>query len=167
MIRVRRYFQMAMLWMIASFGLTQEASAVTRFASEELAAAARLPALAGAVAARTRLDEAFAAQDVDAVAALFADDLIVNAPSNRVARKEQVLGFFRAGRMSYESGDTTIESLDAREDQVVIMGEEVLKPGSTAPNVGTIKRRFTDVWRKEADGRWRLTIRQATITSAE
>ena len=97
-----------------------------------------------------------------------AKDLIVNTPANRVARLEQVLGFFRAGRMNYESADTTIEALDTRKDQVVIMGEEVVKPRDTAANAGkTVRRRFTDVWRKDSDGKWRLTIRQATITSVE
>ena len=140
---------------------------MTEFTSNDVAAAAAQPAIAGVFAARTKLDEAFAAQDVDAVASLFTEDLVVNTPANRVARKQQVLGFFRAGRMNYEAADTTIELLDAREGHVVIMGEEILKPGRTAPGVDTIKRRFTDVWRKEPDQTWRLTIRQATITSTQ
>ena len=141
---------------------------MTKFASDEVASAARDPVAAGALAARQELDEAFAAQDVDAVTALCARDLVVNTPANLVARREQVLGFFRAGRMNYESADVTIEALDAREDQVVIMGKEVVKPRDTAPNSGkTVSRRFTDVWRRESDGKWRLTIRQATITSVE
>jgi ketosteroid isomerase-like protein len=46
------------------------------------------------------------------------------------------------------------------------MGEEVVEPRDTAANAGkTVRRRFTDVWRKEPDGRWRLTVRQATVTS--
>lgn len=139
-----------------------------KFASDEVAAAAKAPGAAEAMAAREKLDAAFAAQDIDAVSALAAKDLVVNTPANRVARREQVLGLFRAGRMNYESADETIESLDVRGDQVVIMGEEVVKPRDTAANAGkTVRRRFTDVWRKESDGRWRLTIRQATITSAE
>jgi ketosteroid isomerase-like protein len=49
-----------------------------------------------------------------------------------------------------------------------MMGEEVVKPKETAPHAGkTVRRRSTDVWRKESDGQWRLTIRQATITSVE
>ena len=139
-----------------------------KFASDEVAAAAKGPVAAEALAARQELDAAFAAQDVDAVSALCAKDLVVNTPANRVARLEQVLGFFKAGRMNYESVDVTIEALDARVDQVVIMGEEVVKPRDTAPNAGkTVGRRYTDVWRRESDGRWRLTIRQATITSVE
>jgi ketosteroid isomerase-like protein len=48
------------------------------------------------------------------------------------------------------------------------MGAEVVKPRDGAPNAGkTVRRRFTDVWRRDADGKWRLTIRHATITSIE
>lgn len=141
---------------------------MTKFASDQVASAATDPLAAEALAARDKLDEAFAAQDVDAVAALFAKDLIVNTPASRVARLERVLAFFRAGLMNYESADVTIEALDSREDHVVIMGEEVVKPRDTAANAGmTVTRRFTDVWRREFDGRWRLTIRQATITFVE
>jgi ketosteroid isomerase-like protein len=141
---------------------------MTTFASEEVAEAAKTGIAAAAVAARQRLDEAFAAQDADAVAELCAKDLIVNTPANRVARREQVLGFFKAGRMSYESADVTIEAVDARDDHVVIMGAEVVKPRETAPNAGkTVSRRFTDVWRRDSDGKWRLTVRQATIVLLE
>jgi ketosteroid isomerase-like protein len=145
-----------------------EGTALTKFASDDVAAAARVPGAAEALAARSALDEAFAAQDADAVAALCAKDLIVNTPANRVARLEQVLGFFRAGRMNYESVDVTIEAVDARKEQVVLMGEEVVKPRDAAANAGkTVTRRFTDVWQKEADGKWRLTIRHATITAVD
>jgi ketosteroid isomerase-like protein len=145
---------------------TQEAMAMIKFASDEVAMAAKDAIGAEALAARQKLDEAFAAQDIDTVSALCAKDLVVNTPANRVARRDAVLGFFRAGRMNYDSLETTIEALDARVDQVVIMGEEVVKPHDTAPNAGkTVGRRYTDIWRKESDGRWRLTVRQATITS--
>ena len=141
---------------------------MTTFATEEVATAAKTGIAAEALAARQKLDAAFAAQDADAVSGLSAEDLIVNTPANRVARREQVLGFFKAGRMNYESADVTIEALDAREDHVVIMGAEVVKPRETAPNAGrTVSRRFTDVWRRESDGQWRLTIRHATIVLVE
>jgi ketosteroid isomerase-like protein len=146
----------------------RDIAAETKFASDEVAKAAQDPAAAEALAARGQLDEGFAQQDIAQVSALCAKDLIVNTPANRVARLEQVLAFFKAGRMNYESADTTIEAVDARQDQVVIMGAEVVKPRESAANAGkTVSRRFTDVWRKEPDGKWRLTIRQATITSVE
>lgn len=139
-----------------------------KFASDEVAAAAKVPDAAEALAARAALDEAFAAQDIDAVAALFAEDLVVNAPNNRIARLHDVLGFFRAGRMNYEEADETIECIEPRGDLVVIMGGEAIKPRETAAHAGrTVHRRFTDVWRKEPDGVWRLTIRQGTNTSVD
>ena len=156
---VRRYPQAVVVWM-ATLCFAQEALPMMKFASDEVAAAAKGPVAAEAMAARQQLDVAFAAQDVDAVSALCAKDLVVNTPANRVARLDQVLGFFKAGRMNYESGDETIEALDVRGDHVVIMGEEVVKPRDTAANAGkTVRRRFTDVWRKESGGKWRLTIR--------
>jgi len=95
-------------------------------------------------------------------------DLIVNAPSNRLVRLETVLSCFRSGRTDYESVVELIQALEARAEHVVMMGEEIVKPKETAPNPGkTVRRRFTDVWRRELDGQWRLTIRQATITSVE
>src|SRR5262245_35945601 len=166
MITPLRFWRAAVVAMAALSA--QEAMAMTKFASEDVATAAKAGVAVEALAARGKLDEAFAAQDVEAVSGLCAKDLVVNTPANRVAHREQVLGLFRAGRMNYESADVTIEAVDAREDHVVIMGEEVVKPRDTAANPGkTVRRRFTDVWRRESDGKWRLTIRQATITSVE
>lgn len=139
---------------------------MTKFASDDVARAARDPVIAAALAARARLDAAFAAQDAVSTASLMATDLVVNTPINQVARVDTVLASFKAGRMNYESFDTTIEALDGRGDHVVIMGEEVVTPRATAAHAGkTVHRRFTDVWRKDPDGEWRLTVRQATITS--
>jgi ketosteroid isomerase-like protein len=163
-----RLDQSSAWWENRNIALLREAVPMMKFASDEAAAAAKGPVAAEALAARQELDAAFAAQDVDAVSALCAKDLVVNTPANRVARLAQVLGFFKAGRMNYESADETIEAVDVREDCVVIMGEEVVKPRGRAANAGKIvRRRFTDVWRKESGGRWRLTIRQATIASVE
>ena len=167
MTTTRRGWQAAILG-IAAILFCQGALAMPKFASDAVAAAAKDPVAAAALAARGQLDDAFAAQDIDKVSALFAKDLIVNTPGNRVAHREQVLGFFREGRLNYESGEATIEALDVRGDHVVLMGEEVVKPRDTAANAGkTVRRRFTDVWRREPDGKWLLTIRQATITSVD
>lgn len=141
---------------------------MTTFTSEDVATAAKDPVIAAALAARARLDAGFAAQDVEAVAALSARDLIVNSPANMAVRLDTVLGFFRAGRMNYHSVDVRIDAVDGRGDHVVLMGEEVVKPKEGAPNAGkTVRRRFTDVWRRDPDGAWRLTIRHATVTSVE
>jgi hypothetical protein len=50
---------------------------------------------------------------------------------------------------------------------VVIMGEEIVDPIANTPNAGkTVRRRFTAIW-KIVDGVWKLTIRQATVTSVQ
>ena len=114
------------------------------------------------------MDNAFAAQDLKRVEELSSKDLIVNSPRNSVSTRKEVLDLFRAGRMNYESADETIEALSVTENQVVLMGGEVIRPQGGAPNAGrTVRRRFTDVWRREADGQWRLAARQATIISIE
>ncbi len=139
-----------------------------KFATEEVSVAAQGPVASAALAARTRLDNAFAAQDLKRVEELSSKDLIVNSPRNSVSTREEVLDLFRAGRMNYESADETIEALSVTENQVVLMGGEVIRPQGGAPNAGrTVRRRFTDVWRREADGQWRLAARQATIISIE
>ncbi len=139
-----------------------------KFATEEVSVAAQDPVASAALAARTRLDNAFAAQDLKRVEELSSKDLIVNSPRNSVSTRKEVLDLFRAGRMNYESADETIEALSVTENQVVLMGGEVIRPQGGAPNAGrTVRRRFTDVWRREADGQWRLAARQATIISIE
>ena len=152
MITARRYLQAAIVVM-APLLFVQETMAMTKFASDEVATAAKVPAAAEALAARGKLDEAFAAQDVDAVAALFAKDLVVNTPANRVGRLEQVLGFFKAGRMNYESADVTIEALDTRKDQVVIMGDGRVVDRRGGLGGGTWHQRGRDEQsRAQADG---------------
>jgi ketosteroid isomerase-like protein len=65
--------------------------------------------------------------------------------------------------ISYDSADSIIEFAEARGDLVVLMGEEVVTPKDATRDSGqTVHRRFTDVWRRDDDGVWRLTIRQAT-----
>lgn len=168
MLSVRRFALLFGLVGLTLISLANDGMAETKFASDEVAAAARTPNVADAVAAMGEMEAAFAAQDADAVAALFAEDLIVNTPANRVANKQDVIGYLKSGRIDYEDATTTIDGLSTRIDHVVIMGEQVLKPQGATDNVGkTVRRRFTDVWRKEPDGKWRLTIRQATITSVE
>lgn len=59
---------------------------MTEVASDEVAAAAEEPTIAAALAARARLEAAFAARDVEGVMAVSAKDLVVNTPANAVAR---------------------------------------------------------------------------------
>jgi ketosteroid isomerase-like protein len=126
------------------------------------------PHIVGALDSERRMERAAASSDFDAMAAVFAPDLVVNSPINTVVTRENVLARMRSGQIAYESTFTrTIDFAGVRGDAVVVMGEEVVVPVGNAPAAGkTVHRRFTDIWRNY-DGVWRLAIRQATITSAQ
>jgi hypothetical protein len=124
------------------------------------------PRIVGALESEHRMDRAGASSDFDAMALVFAPDLVVNSPINTVVTRDNVLARMRGGQIAYESATRTIEFVGVRGDAVVVMGEEIVRPVGDAPAAGkTVHRRFTDVWRTY-DGAWRLAIRQATITSA-
>ena len=101
---------------------------------------------------------AFLAQDVERLRGMFAEELAVNSPMNRINDREQVLDLLGRGIIRHESMEVTIERIDRHGDVVVVMGEDVVKnPGQPTP----VRRRFTDVWR-ELGGSWKLVARQAT-----
>ena len=126
------------------------------------------PRVVAALAAQKRLGDVMLALDMVGIETLMAPDLLVNAPINKVANRENVIARLQASKISYEPGyEPTIDFAGVRGDVVVIMGEEVTHPNKDAPYAGKIEhRRFTDVW-KQFDGVWKLWIRQATITKVE
>ena len=126
------------------------------------------PRIVGALDAQARLGDAMRQVDIPAIEALMARDLVVHAPINRVVDRADVLARLVDGKIKYEPNvERTIDFAGVRDDAVVIMGEEVVRPIGDAPNANTVvHRRFTDVW-KSTNGAWTLAIRQATVTSAE
>ena len=127
------------------------------------------PRIVAALAARSALNAAFLKHDVDAVDALAAPDLIVNAPLNAVVHRDNVLARFRSNQIAYsaENFSEDFEFVGVRGDAVIIMGEEIVEPIANAPHAGkVVHRRFTDVW-KNIGGTWKLALRQATVTSIE
>jgi len=122
--------------------------------------------VAGALAARDLMTQAFRSHDLHALAHLLAVDLVVNAPINRVVDRDNLFERIRRHEVHYADGPSTtnIEFAEARDDLVVIMGEEIAHPLEHTPHTGsTVRRRFTDIWRPHATT-WQLAIRQATIT---
>jgi len=126
------------------------------------------PRVVAALAAQERLQDVMQAHDFKGIEALMAPDLVVNAPINKVANRDNVIGRIKANQISYEPDVVrNIEYAGVRDDVVVIMGEEIVHPNKDAPYAGKIEhRRFTDIW-KQMDGVWKLWIRQATITRAD
>jgi ketosteroid isomerase-like protein len=99
----------------------------------------------------------------------FAPDLLVHAPVNRVANRDDVMARLRNGQIAYEpdNGEHRVEFIGVRGDTVVVMGEEIVRPTGAAPNAGkVVRRRFTDIW-KQYGGLWKLAVRQGTVTSVE
>jgi ketosteroid isomerase-like protein len=127
------------------------------------------PRIMAVLEAQKRAEDAARRADWKAVEDLFAPDVVVNSPTNRVVNREDVMARMRSGQISAEPGsvDRRVEFVGVRGDSVVIMGEEIFSPGSNAPNAGKIvHRRFTDIW-KQYGSFWKLAIRQATVTSVE
>ena len=111
------------------------------------------------VALEAEACRAFVARDLDRLAQLWSDELLVNSPINRVHDKRRVLELLRAGTIAHSSLEGHIETLVRRQDIVVAMGSEQVV---NEPNSPVITRRFTNVWRWEVDS-WRLLVRHANI----
>jgi hypothetical protein len=123
--------------------------------------AAKDPLIAGALAQADRMDAAQIADDHAAFREGLAADLVVNNPQNRISSPGDTARMNAEGRIRYDSYARNIEYAGRRGELVVLMGEErVTRKGAGAGEVEV--RRFTDLWRQEG-GKWRLTLRQATI----
>ncbi len=102
---------------------------------------------------------AFLEQDVDALGRLFADELLVNSPINRIHDKATVLGLLAKGVIRHTGMTQHIERMVRTGDIVIVMGRDTV---TNPPDDARVERRFTNVWRA-AEGSWRLIARQATI----
>jgi len=102
-------------------------------------------------------------RDVAALERLWSEDFTVNAPTNQVVvgRRAVMDVFVHGGIINFETFERTIEFVRVEGDLVFIMGSETIRPVGDAPMAGqTVRRRFTNVWRKEGDT-WRLFMRHA------
>src|SRR5262245_52186809 len=95
-------------------------------------------------------------RDVPALERLWSEQFTVNAPNNQVVVGRRVVldTFVRAGVINFSTFERQIEFIRADGAFVFIMGLETVQPISDAPSAGlvagqAIKRRFTNVWKKE------------------
>ena len=100
--------------------------------------------------------------DWSALERLLSEQFTVNAPVNRlVSGRSAVLELIR--QAPRESFERTIEYVRVDGDIGIIMGAETVRPIADAPLAGqTVRRRFTNIWRKEA-GTWRMVARHASV----
>lgn len=150
----------------AAMALAAPVAAEWKAAGDEVAAAARDPRIAAALAAVDRMDRAVIDDDHAAFAAMLADDLAVNNPQNGMSLHGATAQLNASGRIGYVSYVRRIEYAGLRGGMVLLMGEELVVPKPPNPMAGQqVRRRFTDVWKTER-GRWLLTARQSTIVAA-
>lgn len=130
--------------------------------------AVKIPKIASALEATVRFDQAILGKDVAVFESMFDDAAVVNNPYNRIARKRDAVNNLKTGLIDYASLDRTVEYAARKgEHEVVLMGEESLKPQGHAKMAGKqLRRRTTEIW-SDASGTWKLLLRQATIYVAE
>jgi ketosteroid isomerase-like protein len=112
--------------------------------------------------------QAILKNDTTALYKLWSPDIVVNNPYNNVVTLDQIKKIFRSGKVGNTSSlDVSIEKITFAQDVAIVMGKETLTPQGSADYSGkTIIRRFTNIWMKEGE-EWKLTARQATLTSVK
>jgi ketosteroid isomerase-like protein len=116
-----------------------------------------------AVEAVTALEKencrAFVACDIERLDQLWSDSLLVNSPINRVHDKQRVLQLLEKGVIAHVLLENRVEVARREGDTVIVMGSEVVRD---TPHSPLLRRRYTNVWRKEGNA-WRIFIRHANI----
>ncbi|GAC1479875.1 MAG: hypothetical protein NVS1B4_24750 [Gemmatimonadaceae bacterium] len=108
-------------------------------------------------------------RDIPMLEQLWSEQVTVNAPNNRVVigRQSNLDTFVRGGIINFSSFERAIEFARVDGGFCVLMGVEIVTPISDAPSAGLVagrevKRRFTNIWKKEGDT-WRLYWRHANV----
>ena len=103
-------------------------------------------------------------QDFDALERIWAPSFIVNSPRNEVTPdRAALLALFRQGVARYSAFERTIEHVRIDGDIAITMGAETVTSAPGTPMGGqTVRRRFTNVWRRKG-GTWRMLARHAHV----
>lgn len=159
-----RHYLLPILLSVAALPANADWRATTPAAEQSV----KTPRIAAALEAAMRFDKAILAKDEAAFASMFAEDAVVNNPFNRIATKKDAINNMRTGMIDYTSLARSVEYAAIRgEHEVVLMGEEALTPMGKSSFPGKkVKRRTTEIW-TDVTGAWQLSLRQATIYSAE
>jgi ketosteroid isomerase-like protein len=140
------------------------AFALTAFADESAQAptSARLEALAGEVAAaETAFAKTMADRKLDRFAEFVAEDAVFSGSALRIGRAvvvEKWRPFFEGAQAPFSwAPDKVTVSAD---------GRSALSTGPVRDAQGRVMSRFMTLWRKDADGRWRVAVDQGVDLDA-
>lgn len=122
-----------------------------------------------AVDARQR--DAVAKGDLEAIATISHPDLRVNAPTNRILTREDLIRMVGSGQIRNEIFERIPEAVQITGDIGLVMGSETVLPGKASEQaekfgVRILKRRYTNVYLRSG-GIWRHWARHANITPDE
>lgn len=113
-------------------------------------------------AASAAVGRAIEAKNTDALEKLWAPQMVVNSPANRVLNRTEVFQAIREGKLEYPSIKTEIESFQIFGDTGIMMGHQNFIEPAGLPHAGKQRqRRFTNVW-QHINGAWVQIARQAT-----
>ena len=104
------------------------------------------------------------ARDRAALEKIFAPDFQIVNPSGAVATKEVLLALLLGGTSPYRSAVYQTDTVRVYRDVVVTTGLETVVPNTGAQAGQNVRRRITQVWRREGSD-WRLALRHATIVA--
>ncbi|MFO1503767.1 MAG: nuclear transport factor 2 family protein [Steroidobacteraceae bacterium] len=108
--------------------------------------------------------QAAIARDRAALDRIFAPDFQIVNPSGVVASKEELLALLLGGTSPYRSAVYQTDTVRVYRDVVVSTGLETVVPNTGAQAGQQVRRRITQVWKREG-GDWRLALRHATIVT--
>ena len=126
------------------------------------------PNVQAVLALRARSLDAMMKGNVNADNQRLSSTFVVLMPEGSVVKGADILKRFAAGTMRYDRIDQRIDYAGSHgPDMVVLMGEETVVAGGSGPNAGKpVRRRFTDVFRRE-NGEWRHDLRHANVIAGQ
>jgi uncharacterized protein (TIGR02246 family) len=108
--------------------------------------------------------QAFLKKDPQALANLWADEMVVTNPLNKLVTKKQVLDLVHSGFLVINSYDRNVEYFRLiNPNTAALAGSETVVWGGKIPLAGAPRHlRFTAIWEKR-DGRWLEVLRHANV----
>jgi hypothetical protein len=122
---------------------------------------------AALLAADARQRDAVAAADGKAIAAGAHPNLRVNAPSNRILSRDDLIRMVKSGEIRNEIFERTPEAVVITGDVGVVMGHERVYPGAASEQARmygqrSLDRRYTNIYVKQGNA-WLHLARHANV----